>query len=98
MIGEAVDTLITLGWALAVWIVLMALTATVVLYTALTTVLVPPCAAWRAVVAALAAERALQAWQAHPDRYRPRQHPSWVRPTDPREIAVSRTHSERQTA
>lgn len=33
MIADAVDTLITLGWAVAVWIVLLAIVATAVLYT-----------------------------------------------------------------
>lgn len=32
MIAEAIDTVITLGWALCVWIVLLALTVTVALY------------------------------------------------------------------
>lgn len=32
MIAEALDTLVTLGWALAVWIILLALVAAVVLH------------------------------------------------------------------
>ena len=58
---EAVDTIRTLGWALAAWIVLMAAVAGAALYAAVVTVAWPCETAWRAVAGALAASHALRA-------------------------------------
>lgn len=54
MIAEAVDTALTLGWALLVWIVLLAATATLALWTILVTVAWACRALWRGVTAARA--------------------------------------------
>lgn len=78
MIGEAVDTAVTLGWALAVWVVLLALTAALALHAVVVAVAVPVGAACRAVTAALAASRALRALGEQPERYRPPQRPAWA--------------------
>ncbi|MFF4834066.1 hypothetical protein [Streptomyces sp. NPDC001315] len=61
MIGEAVDTLRALGWALAVWIVLLALTGALALHAVVVVVAWAPLAAREALSAALAASRALRA-------------------------------------
>jgi hypothetical protein len=50
VIAEAIDTVLALGWALAVWIVLLAFTVTVALYAAVTLTLVAARALWRAGV------------------------------------------------
>ncbi|AMW11637.1 hypothetical protein A4E84_20345 [Streptomyces qaidamensis] len=47
MIAEAFDTLITLGWGLAAWIVLLALAATLALYAVLASVWWSLRALWR---------------------------------------------------
>lgn len=87
MIVEAVDTLRTLGWALLVWIVLLAAVVAFALHTLLVAVVWPPHAAWRAVTGALAASRALRALRAAhetPDASRahaapqPRPVPTWA--------------------
>lgn len=51
MIHEAIDAAITLGWALAVWVLLLAATATAALYT----LVVGAALAWLAVTRACAA-------------------------------------------
>ena len=48
MIAEAIDTVLTLGWALAVWIVLVSLTAALALHTVLVAVWWAGRAVWRA--------------------------------------------------
>ena len=84
MISDAVDTVITLGWALAAWIVLCAVVATAALYTLAVTVWAPVQAAREAVAGAVAAERALRALPEHPaPRNPPQSHtappcPTWA--------------------
>ena len=78
MIAEAIDTALTLGWALAAWIVLVSLAAALALHTVLVAVAAPVLAACRAVAGALAAWRAVRALELQPDRYRPRQTPLWA--------------------
>jgi hypothetical protein len=55
VIAEAVDAAVTLGWALLVWVLLLAFTATAALYTAVVTVVIACMAVTRGVAAALAA-------------------------------------------
>lgn len=78
MIAEAVDTAVTVAWALLAWTAAMAAVATVVLYAVAVTVWAVPAAACRAVTAALAASRALRDLGAQPERYRPPQRPAWA--------------------
>lgn len=59
MIGEAVDTLVTLGWALAVWIVLMAAVASLALWTVVVTVWWAGRLLWRTGRALLGARKGL---------------------------------------
>jgi len=49
VIAEGIDTAVTLGWALAAWIVLVSLTAALALHTALVAVWWAGRAVWRAV-------------------------------------------------
>jgi hypothetical protein len=78
VIADAVDTLVTLGWALAAWIVLTAAVAVLGLY-AVTVAVTWPCGVAReAVGGALAASRAARALAADRERYRPPQTPSWA--------------------
>lgn len=79
MIAEAIDTLITLGWTLAVWIVLTSAAAVLALYAIAVTVTTPIYVAATAMAQALAASRAARALEARPDRYRPPQRPAWAR-------------------
>lgn len=78
MIAEAIDTVVSIGWAIVAWIVLTSAAACLALYTALVAVATPVRAACRALTAALAAWRALNALAEHPDRYKPRQRPLWA--------------------
>lgn len=55
MIGEAVDTAVTLGWALAVWIVLLAFVASLALWSVVVVVWAVGRAIWRVLDAAWAA-------------------------------------------
>ena len=78
---EAVDTIRTLGWALAAWIVLTAITVTLAAYTVIAAVAWPCGAARDALTAALAASRALRALpepQTTPDTPHARPAPSWA--------------------
>jgi hypothetical protein len=79
---EAVDTVRTLGWALAVWIVLLAITVTLAGFTAIAAVAWPCNAARDALSGALSASRAaralLDARNAHTAAYA-RTAPSWAR-------------------
>lgn len=61
MIGEALDTLITVGWALLAWIALTSAVAALGLWTLMLAVAWPWAVAWRAVSGAVAASRALRA-------------------------------------
>jgi hypothetical protein len=54
VIGEAVDTALTLGWALAVWIVLLAAVGTLAGWTVVVTVAWACRGLWRGVVGVLA--------------------------------------------
>ncbi|NUS22708.1 MAG: hypothetical protein HOV92_00570 [Streptomyces sp.] len=88
MIAEAVDVVLTLGWALLAWIVLMAVVAGVVLHAVVVTVAVVCRTAWRGVTAA---RRALYAPVSHelppsdsrpatvPERPTAAHVPSWAR-------------------
>lgn len=85
MIGEAVDTLFTLGWALLAWVLVLAAAGTVVLLAAAVTGALAVRGAWRGLAGAwrahsgsLAAVRALHALQSAPERYRPPLRPLWV--------------------
>jgi hypothetical protein len=85
VIAEAVDTLRTLGWALAAWIVLLSLAGALALHTALVAAVWPCRTAWEALDAALAASQALRALREHPAPERASQTrtaprvPSWAR-------------------
>jgi hypothetical protein len=79
---EAVDTIRTLGWALIVWIVLMAAVTVLAAYTVIAAVAWPCGAARDALGAALAASRAVRALpepQTAPDIPQARPAPSWAR-------------------
>jgi len=78
LLVEAIDTVRTLGWALAVWIVLLAITVTLAAYTVVAEVAWPCNAARDALSGALSASRALRALRDRPDRYRPQQRPLWA--------------------
>lgn len=94
MIAEAIDTIITLGWALLAWIVLCAMFATAALYTLTVTVWLACTAVWRGVAAAVAA---VQRSRAHIPAPAP-QDPSDARTAPP--VAPgppSRPHSHRQS-
>jgi len=52
VIGEAVDTLLTLGWALLAWVVVLAAAGTIVLLAAAVTGALAVRGAWRAAVGA----------------------------------------------
>ncbi|MET9909737.1 hypothetical protein ABZZ74_23530 [Streptomyces sp. NPDC006476] len=58
---EAVDSIRTLGWALAVWIVLLAVATTLAAYTVVAAVAWPCTTARDALYAALSASQALRA-------------------------------------
>lgn len=55
MIAEAIDAAISLGWALAVWVLLLAATATAALYAVVVTATLAWLAVTRGIAAALAA-------------------------------------------
>jgi hypothetical protein len=83
VIAEAVDTVITLGAAFLVWIVLLAAVAALVLWSVVVTV------AWacrtlrRAVVAVVAAVQHFEAPVSPPEPHKPtdaRPRPSWAQP------------------
>lgn len=78
MIAEAVDVLITLGWALLAWIALLSAAVTLLGLATVAAVAVPVQAACRAVAGALAAWDAVRALELQPDRYRLRQVPYWA--------------------
>ncbi|MFF5984390.1 hypothetical protein ACFY78_36665 [Streptomyces olindensis] len=48
MIGEAIDTIITLGWALLGWIIVFAIAGTIIIFTALATGAYAGRGLWRA--------------------------------------------------
>lgn len=76
MIAEAIHTVLTLGWALAVWIVLVSLAAALALHAVIAAVAWPCMAAQEAVSGALAASRALRALPGHRDAHAASQPPS----------------------
>jgi hypothetical protein len=85
VIAEAIDTVLTLGWALAAWIVLTALAAALALHTVLVAVAWPCMTAQKAVDAALAASRALRALPEHRHAHTASQPPfrpapAWAQP------------------
>lgn len=55
MIHEAIDAAVTLGWALAVWVLLLAATATAAVYAVVVTAALAWLAVTRGVAACLAA-------------------------------------------
>jgi putative exporter of polyketide antibiotics len=75
VIADAVDTAITLGWALAAWIVLAAAAACAAVYAVVVAVWWPCHAARDAVAGALAASQALRALSAHTPN--PQRAPQW---------------------
>lgn len=86
MIAEAVDTAFTLGWALAVWVLLLAAVATAAVWMLLVLTAVACMAVSRGVRAALAALQHLRAdrephgaHEASRDRTA-RSRPTWAQP------------------
>jgi len=82
LLVEAIDTVRTLGWALAVWIVLLAITVTLAAFTAVAAVAWPCTTARDALSGALAASRAVRALPEHQtahDATQGRVAPSWAR-------------------
>lgn len=86
MIGEAIDTLFTLGWALAVWLVLLATVATVVLYTLAVTAAWACRAVRRGVAAVVALAQHIETPAPLPAPHKPpharlaRTRPTWAQP------------------
>lgn len=83
MIAEAVDAAVTLGWALLVWVLLLAFTATAALYTLVVTAALAWLAVTRGVAAGLAALQGSRAPESPPESHEPpRAHtdPSWAQP------------------
>jgi hypothetical protein len=70
VIAEAIDTAITLGWALAAWIVLTAAAVCLAVYAGAVAVWWPCRAARDALAGALAASRALRALRSWPEPQR----------------------------
>ncbi|WP_406170222.1 hypothetical protein OIE52_39020 [Streptomyces canus] len=79
MIADAVDTAVTLGWALLVWIVLMAAVGVAAVYAVVVAVAAPVNAAREALAGAVAASRALNALREHQNAPRALTGPSWAR-------------------
>lgn len=88
MIAEAFDTLFTLGWALLVWIVLLAAVASLALWTVLVTVAWACRAVWRGVAAALALVQRERTPELLPEPHKPAQartavsRPTWAQPDE----------------
>jgi hypothetical protein len=83
VIAEAVDTVWTLGWALLVWIVLLAATATLALWTVFVTVAWACRGLWRCVVAVRSSvQRSAVPESPHASPVAPQapQRPSWAQP------------------
>lgn len=95
MIAEAIDTVFTLGWALIVWIVLLAIVAGLILYAVTVTVWATVRGVWRSrasLCARLAAVQEQHAPQEPRDAHaasQPRRVPSWAhtQPIDCEEAA-----------
>jgi len=85
---ETVDAIRSLGWALAVWVVLLAAVASLALWTVLVTVAWACRAVWRGVAAALALVQRSQAPEPLPEPHKPaqtrvaRSRPSWAQPDE----------------
>ncbi|NUS13454.1 MAG: hypothetical protein HOY69_18970 [Streptomyces sp.] len=82
---EAVDTIRALGWALVVWIVLLAAVASLALWTVVVAVACACRAVWRGVTAAIAAVQRLSAPELLPEAHEPphaRTAPSWAQPDE----------------
>lgn len=83
MIAEAIDTVVALGWALAVWIVLCAGAAALALHTILAVVWWAGRALWRGVAgvrSAVQPSRAPILLPEPPEVARARTAPSWAQP------------------
>ena len=84
MIAEAFDTLFALGWALLVWIVLLAAVASLALWTVLVTAAWACRAVWRCVAAALAVAQRSRTPEPLPEPQKPPQarvapsRPTWA--------------------
>jgi hypothetical protein len=81
VIGEAVDTVITLGWALTVWIVLLAAVGTLAGWTVVVTVAWACRGLWRGVAGVRALVQASRAPEPLPEPQKPaeaRPRPSWA--------------------
>lgn len=85
MIADAIDTAITLGWALLAWIVLTAAVGVAAVYAVVVAVAAPVNAAREALSGALAASAALRVHLERPDPHNASQArtatraPSWAR-------------------
>lgn len=89
MIAEAIDAAVTLGWALAVWVLLLAALATAALYALVVTVVLACMTVSRGVAAGLAAvQRGAggEAGAGPQETADARMGPSWAR-TDTEEAA-----------
>jgi hypothetical protein len=78
VIAEAVDAALLVADALAVWVLVLAVVGTSVVYAVVIAVAVPVHAACTAVTGALAAAGALRALGEQPGPYRPPQRPAWA--------------------
>jgi len=91
VIGEAIDTAYTIGWALLAWVVLTAAFATLALYAAVVAVAFACEVLWRGAAAAVAAVQRLGAPALPPEPQKPpraRAVPSWVREEHDQEEAA----------
>lgn len=88
MIAEAIDAAVTLGWALAVWVLLIAATATAALYALVVAAAVAWLAVTRGIAATLAAAQRHAAPESPPgpqkaaDARVAHSRPSWAQPDE----------------
>lgn len=94
MIAEAVDTLITLGWALAGWLIFFAAVASVLTLAAIATGAWAVRGAWRLLYARLRPETPPQAHGEGQDAHRPSEGPSRPAPS----WATDKPHDYREAA
>ena len=79
MIADAVDTVVTLGWALLAWIILTAAVAVAAVYAVVVAVAAPVNAAREALSGALAASGAVNALRERQNTPQALTGPSWAR-------------------
>lgn len=88
MIHEAIDAAVTLGWALAAWVLLLAAAATAALYAVVVTVVLAWLAVTRGCAACLAAVQRGRVAESDPgvqeaaDARTGRPAPSWAQPDE----------------